>query len=345
MTAKILAGVALLAMCEDVEIMRQIVERAVGNTYKSYAAVDLLHNHGLPDGKTSAATGVYLPGYGVLIQLTALMPFPEAVLQVKKGGRKTVSQWDVARRNLRGESTDELLRIAVVADSTHSPTRDQLTRRLLEVLAENGHNFRELPSNERLTVDVVFRDRKAARCAECHQVLKDGGKLVVLWSPHVQSADENAGDLHMRQKNYEKAIEAYRKALKLADEKEPDDSPSASGRSKAALYQKLGQACLGAGDFKEAEVIAKMLNRIAAQRPSGITLNSKSEQLAGQLDSPAAALPAHLIVSATKSQLDAVAEGKISRDEFAKAAQIEFLDPLEASVEEKSEKGEPSKRK
>ena len=33
----------------------------------------------------------------------------------------------------------------------------------------------------------------------------------------------------------------------------------------------------------------------------------------------------------------------MSRDDFAKAAQIEYLDPREAAVEAKSDEGEPSK--
>ena len=383
MTAKILMGVALLAMSEDVEIMRQMVERTVGDAYTTRAATRFLYIHVSPDyfgashGKAGDATGVYLPGYGVLIQLAAPMPFPEVSQMKRDGGGEPLSQWEAARRKLQGETSVEQLIVSAVPDSTHTPTRDQLTRRVLEVLAENGHNFRELPPSERLTVDVVFRDRKAARCAECHDAdawslgvkmsvkrqmrglglgLRETGSLandmahaVQGLSVQLKSADENAGDLHMRQKNYTKATEAYMKALEFSRKRRPDDTVARSRLKDEAvqsLYRKLAQANVAAGQYKDAAGLLKLLADKAAQRDVSVDWFAVETAKPGrQPDSPAAALPAHLIISATKSQLDAVAEGKMSRDEFAKAAQIEYLDPLEASVEEKSENGKPSKRR
>ena len=81
MTAKILAGVALLAMFEDVEIMRQIVQDAVNGAYRNLTAVHSPHKIKLSDLSSrgqAGPTGVYLPGHGVLIHLAAPMPFLEA---------------------------------------------------------------------------------------------------------------------------------------------------------------------------------------------------------------------------------------------------------------------------
>lgn len=376
MTAKLLVGLALLAMSEDVEIMRQMVEQAVNDVYKNVdvykdASVAWRISGAPPNrdfiytrparsahGGGQDVTGVYLPGYGVLIQLTAPMPFQEAVTVTKvERGAKKVSQWEVARRKLRGEfriPLVEQLIVSAVPDSTHLPTRAQLTERMLDVLAENGHNFRELSPDERLTVDLVFRDRQVKKRTQLLEFQETPAGLLFVQPLQGKSADENAGDLHMRQKNYTKAVEAYEKAIKIkaARGKQPD------AKDLPALYQKLAQAHVAAGQYKNAERLLKMLADGAAKQNTlwrGQQLLKAKEQLLKakelllkgkelkQSDLPAAKLPAHLIISATKSQLDAIAEGKMSRDEFAKAAQIEYLDPLEAAVEEKSDEGEPSK--
>lgn len=367
MTAKILAGVALLAMFEDVEIMRRIMQQSVNDMYQGRASVtltgdDTLGIVGALHSQQPGSHGVYLPGYGVLIQATVPFALPQGSSAEAKDER--ASQWEKVRRELRGKSPPGRSTPALATRAPDTPTRDQLTRRVLEVLAENGRHFRELPAEERLTVDIVFHNRDKSRSTKPHDQQgylwqgmgpgqsKQSAEWQLGWSGNARrpeqgflfittsSAEENAGDLHMRQKNYAKAVEAYAKALKT--HYDPDVAPGIA----RSLYKKLAQAHVGAGQYDEAQQYLGLLNEGAGE--SNEAYGSQVQSLAAfdaESGRSIAALPAHLIVSATKEQLDAVASGKMSREEFRQTAQIEYLDPLEAAAESKGKTSKTSKAK
>src|SRR5262249_2913107 len=93
------------------------------------------------------------------------------------------------------------------------------------------------------------------------------------------------------------------------------------------LLSKLGQCFALQGDVERARKVAEELTQRSRKigQPEGKTAPS------------ATPLPAKLIVSASKKLLDQVGSGKMSFEEFKKAATVQFLD-----FSEKTEK-EPAK--
>jgi hypothetical protein len=91
--------------------------------------------------------GTYLKGYGVVFNVT-LPPSARDDLDFALPAQspKTVSEWEQARRELRGEKGD--------AGPAKKPTVPDV---LTKVLADNGKHFGQLPENEKLTVIVTFR--------------------------------------------------------------------------------------------------------------------------------------------------------------------------------------------
>jgi tetratricopeptide (TPR) repeat protein len=143
-----------------------------------------------------------------------------------------------------------------------APTKDQLVDRLLKVLAENGHHFRHLGRDERLTVAVTFRTTASSNTGKretSHYLYRNqgsgqfvdvtksagfgqgvtfadfdnDGKLdIFVTNPQLfgkktkgkktKATDELSGDLLVRQGDYKKAVEAYEKILRESVGIEPD---------------------------------------------------------------------------------------------------------------------------
>jgi hypothetical protein len=130
------------------------------------------------------------------------------------------------------------------------------------------------------------------------------------------------GDLHLKQNNFPSAIAMYEKAW-LAYSKLLDDPKAADADQQRVILEavealsKLGQCYAGQGDLERARKVQEEL----AQRAK------KSGQSEGKTTTGAASqLPAKLIVSASKKLLDQVGSGKMSFDEFKKAATVQYLD-------------------
>lgn len=178
---------------------------------------------------------------------------------------------------------------------------------------------------------------------------------------------ELQGDLHLRQGDYQKAIEAYEKALIDAGltvahlhtvdlgggasqiELSVDESGSEGDTGmtitmphrplkpdEQRLIRKYIQAQVGAGNLATAQHVLTALKEADA----------KSAKSAGAGTGDAAAaetpkhipLPARLIVSVTKADCDAVAVGKISRDQFRQNAAVHFDNP--AALQEPNRRSE-----
>jgi|GEM_PF-2846642 len=149
------------------------------------------------------------------------------------------------------------------------------------------------------------------------------------------------GDLNMKQGRYKEAAAAYQKALddhwqsnrSLADYGVSLLQNGEDGRSKlrgeiaaVELASKLAQAALATGNpddaLKALQEVAQHSNRL--ERISKIW---KEEVRPNQGNAKAAPLPlpAKLIVSAPKRLLEQVGAGKITFEEFKKAAKVEYL--------------------
>jgi tetratricopeptide (TPR) repeat protein len=124
---------------------------------------------------------------------------------------------------------------------------------------------------------------------------------------------ELLGDLHEKQARLADAIEAYQKAVA----QNPDP------KTAAALYRKLARASLSQAAELDAEAkkaaVAKALEYV-----------KRLQEAETPVAKPAAApvpvqLPAKLTISAPKKLLDLAGSGKISFEEFKKAATVDYL--------------------
>jgi hypothetical protein len=137
------------------------------------------------------------------------------------------------------------------------------------------------------------------------------------------------GDLHLKQKEPKRAVEAYQKALELLEKELHvrrwlDEGATAADLQKIytaiELYTKLAQAQVLAGQTEGAR---KSLGSVTS------LVDTADRLAARRARAPAAKggipLPARLIVSAPKKLLDQVGSGKMTFDEFRKAAKVEYL--------------------
>lgn len=265
--------------------------------------------------------GAYLEGYGIVYQLRLDVPPPEQQQPEdtadKDNGDPGVGRpWDNALRALRGQPP--LLQDRV-KEKPVLPTRKDLANRLLDVFTENVGNLRCLGPFERLTVAITFPGSKG----QCSAMNRDPeGEVGVAKALHdfdemfppapygdvssVRGSHEVSADLHMRQQNYQKAVEGYQKAIEALGDSKP----------RNALALKLIQAYVGLGELEKAEQLIKETK----------ASESRSENNhASSPNSAAIPVPAKLIVSATVCHLCDVAAGKTAREELEKQATIQYF--------------------
>jgi len=267
--------------------------------------------------------GTYLEGYGIVYQVRLDVPPPEQQQAEdtadKDNGDSGVGRpWDNALRALRGQPP---LLPNPVKEEPVLPAKNDLVNRLLDVLAENAGNLRRLEPQDRLTVAITFpgskgkyspTSRDAEWAAGVDRALHDFDEMFPK-SPHgdvslVRGSHEVSGDLHVRQQNYQKAVESYRKAIEALGDSKP----------RSVLVLKLIQAYVALGDLEKAEQLIKKMR---------VTKSSSENSHAPQEPRQAIPVPAKLIVSATKSQLSDAAAGKMAREELKKQATIQYFNP------------------
>lgn len=267
--------------------------------------------------------GAYLDGYGVLLQLTLDVAPPEQqrsadAPEKADTGSKRPGPWETAVRRLRGQTAQPSAKDAASDQIVHRvPAKDDLVKELLDVMVENAPNFRHLTDKDRLAVAITFpRTKVPVKSTEMSHttfgtmLLRD--ELVRLERADVRGSHEVSGDLHMRQKDYPKAVEAYTRAVKAG---------SRSPEEKRALQIKLTQAYVAAGDLRNAQVWIEFLTTEIAAEPKHKNGTSRAE---GAREIP---LPARLTVSVLKSRLDEVAAGKLKREELGKHATVRYFSP------------------
>jgi hypothetical protein len=287
----------------------------------------------------SEAEGVYLKGQGVVFTITlapsAHDPRPAAE---KPAPKAAPSDWDRTRSAVRGEK--------VPASKTTETKSASVADTILKLLADNGHHFSQLGGDESLIVVVTFRgagvatgqaktgkeelirrayldltgvlptpeavraflqdDRENAYQELVESLLNDAKPRTI--APATND-HEVLGDLHMKQGKAKEAIEAYQKAM----EKEP---------KRDVILNKLIQANVAANNYTKAQELLKNAKDLAKQ-PTLVSAESAKPATPATASAPA--LPAKLLISAPKKLLDLAGGGKISFDEFKKAATVEYL--------------------
>jgi len=401
------------AMAEDMEVMKSILDEALEAAYGRSPLLGIDATGALVEKPQGGQTRIpdalvaYLEGHGVVYQLTAPRLFEEP--EKKKAdtvAAKSVTRWEATRQRLEGK-TDASAQAQADAPRKSwplgfevryprtRPTKSILVEGLLDMLAENGHNFRELKPDEQVSIAITFsKDEKPVDgrqkaggqasfggyatgmpggSAPYNSMGMGGGEYAgemeedsmmgpgpggMMGSGGMMGAmgasDEeggygdmgmgmggmegaggmsemygmssgmgfgsaaNAGDLHLRQGNYQKAVEAYEKVIGNAVKADPYKHTPAS--QHVPLYQKLIQALVGNAQYGEAQQLMKAVEEARA-KPAG----------SGDAGSR---FPTRLVVSATKADLDQVAAGKMTRQEFDKRATVEYVDPHAVKAEE-----------
>jgi hypothetical protein len=277
----------------------------------------------------AAVEGVYLDGYGVVFTVTLPAtgrdPRPGAT-----GPKETVnlSDWDREQKALRGEQLPE--------KTPANPTQPPLGDVLLKLLAENGKHFTGLKDDERMTIVVAFRGSipHAPLAVTQGESVLPGRPTAAQTGPYSSSASvshepQTAGDygllgeLHLKQNQPQQAIEAFTKALKMAegDWFSAGDQRALASRGSVVVqyYTKLAQAELAAGKLDEARAHLDKAKAIETKPNELATTNPTGTKLAF------AFRPARLTISAPKKLLDQVGKGEIGLDEFRKQATIVYV--------------------
>ncbi len=296
------------------------------------------------------AEGVYLKGHGVVYSVTLPAPMQDPVKESARPPARSRTRWEQVRGELRGEKAEPDAK-------DRAAERPSLAEAVLRVLAENGHNFAHLADDEKITVAVTFRGE--LNCTLCHDtgwsrssrtsgprsssvpstsgtsgpsagttnLTKDAEQAYKTQLVEAQNA-LLLGDLQAKQNNPKAAAAEYQKAINTfhkAQESRKQTAPG-GGRDAATLllavemYTKLAKAHDGAGQIEQ------------AMRALGVVEDYVREmKQAGGAPAPRKAagvpLPGKLVVSATKKLLDQAGAGKISFEEFRKAASVEYQAP------------------
>ncbi len=335
---------AVTGVYEEVEILRRLLNRELASAYglPAHAILPFHFHTGQPASDVhvhhlAGAEGVYLKGCGVVYSASlppsSLPLLPQAIPAAAAGP----SAWDQARAELRGEK-------ARPREQTTAARQTSLSETVLRLLAENGRHFRHLPDNEPITVALSFRG--VVTCTHCHQTTAGMLTQVAVGkyryvaagtSSNVPQAgspgglDPNTlpqgmvvGELHLRQRRYDEAEKAYLGALQELSQalnREKEQHGAMEMKTLLASVEaanKLAQLYLSRGDNDKAVKYLEVARRAAQW----------AEERGGQgKGGPAAGvpLPARLVVSAPKKLLDQVGAGKMTFEEFRKAASVEYL--------------------
>jgi tetratricopeptide (TPR) repeat protein len=227
-----------------------------------------------------------------------------------------LSEWDREQRRLRGEP---------VPEKATAPKAPSVSETILKLLAENGKHFTALKDDERVTVAVAFRGHSAYPMAVTKSEPASSGYFQAIYGSEAREdrvgSYKNLGDLHLKQGQPDKAIEAYTKAVSAAED-EAKANPKATPDQSTGHDQvtdsltKLAQAYLAAGKMDEAR---DTMDRVKKSREKPATTANKAPQPGKHTQ------PARLTVSATKKLLDQVGSGTMTFDEFRKQATVEYF--------------------
>jgi tetratricopeptide (TPR) repeat protein len=227
---------------------------------------------------------------------------------------KPVSEWESVRRQLHNEKEEPK------KSETIKPL--SLSDVLLKLLAENGHHFSQLGENESLTIVLTVHQSSVSSSSRKSST---GGSGTPAKSESKSSTGHSAsylsqardlellGGLHMKQGQYEEALKAFQKAIEVK-QLDPNES--------MALYRKLAQCYLALERVAEAKAALDKTAEISKNAQDAADAKNKLPAA----NKPAApALPAKLIISASKKLLGEIKTSRISFDDFRNQAHVETL--------------------
>jgi hypothetical protein len=306
------------------------------------------------------AEGVYLDGYGVVYSVTLPPPAHDPRPGKAAGGTAPppLSPWDRTRKEVRGEKADP----GAKPDGGPTPLADAVLHVLADngrhfaSLPEGEKitvaiTFRGAPACTACHANPFAGDEALATFGD-KDPFKDPNilgtpagaldKAAPATGPQTRqdvkrgTAPEGVreglllGDLHLKQGKPKEAADAYQDALRkwgldvtggLDKWKTPDDvSDLMLG---VELLQGFAKAKLALGEKEPAHnalQIASALSRRAEELTAAAQDGPKAANPA-----PASALPAKLVITAGKTQMDRVGAGKMSYEEFRQAATVEYL--------------------
>ncbi|HVS39383.1 MAG TPA: tetratricopeptide repeat protein [Gemmataceae bacterium] len=140
------------------------------------------------------------------------------------------------------------------------------------------------------------------------------------------------GDLHLKQGKAKEAVDSYQQALQYLmaqplTASSPKEEQIAALLAAVDVYNKLAAAYVQVGNSdNEAAAMLKKASELA-KKAEDLTGATAPTPMGSETGAAAKTLPAKLVVTATKKQLEAVASGQMNFDMFCQAATVEYVNP------------------
>jgi tetratricopeptide (TPR) repeat protein len=293
------------------------------------------------DGGDASVEGVYLNGFGVVFTTTLPSWTRGGKPSDDKPVAKPLSDWERAQIEFRGEK--QSVAAAPPAAQRAPSARDIILR----VLADNGAHLSRLRDDEHVSVVVTFRDYGSPFMSNALPTAISSTLGLTTTQPAMTGQNPYApkvvpsqtaapagaqnrapssardyellADLHLKQQEYQTAIEAYAKAIAGYQEeaKSGQSADTDVNRNLRPLLLRQAQAQLGLGHEDRA---MELLQKARSAGGGNLTATTARESTK---DSAKPRVPSKLIISATKRQLDQIEQGKMTPEEFRKAVSIE----------------------
>lgn len=250
----------------------------------------------------------------------------ESIDQFLKSGvpnraQPKLSDWEKARRDVRGEKTESQPSNASSFRMQSNCAPGNLTEKILKVVAENGHNFKQLSGAENITVVITFAPPRAEAIDSYHR------KAAA--PPTLRVAEEKAtlGDLHLKQQKNAEAISSYAEAIKQL-ESGPLSFAADTNYDRVQQYLEDAQKLLRGSYTKQAQALLALGKtseaREALTKAESVTIKINVNNLA-----PAPKVspnqPAKLLITVSKKALDQHHEGKLPLEQLRKDAEVQTI--------------------
>ena len=242
---------------------------------------------------------------------------------------KPLSDWDRTRQEVQGKKeVDRLfLRLKIQAQDICAP--GTLTEAILKVLAENGHNFKQLAANENISVAITISGTLTGPYLPLIKV-NTAHYFPIPGDPLAEIKDIiGVGDLHARQNKHAEAAKSYADAIKRLEAKPLILKSEAIAETANKLmeeaihllrqaYMKQAQALIGQNKVVEARAA------LDGATTATVKVSAKPEPKASVSAQPKST-PAKLLITVSKKSMEELHAGKIDMDQFRKLAEVQTV--------------------